>query len=77
MASLQIRDLPDDVFEALSARARRERRSLAQQALVELRRAAGVGARAQVVEELRRGLSALRRLPRRSPEALVREDRGR
>ena len=38
MPSLQIRDLPDDVYQALALRAEREHRSLAQQAIVELRR---------------------------------------
>ncbi len=33
MPSLQIRKLPDEIYEALSLRARRERRSLAQQAI--------------------------------------------
>jgi plasmid stability protein len=78
MGSLQIRELPQDVYEALSARARRDRRSLAQQAVVELRRASGHDARIQAVEALRRELAggAPRRLSR-APEALVREDRGR
>ena len=38
MPSLQIRDLPDDVYQSLAFRAEREHRSLAQQAVVELRR---------------------------------------
>jgi plasmid stability protein len=38
MPSLQIRDLPDDLYQALSFRARQQHRSLAQQAVVELRR---------------------------------------
>lgn len=78
MGSLQIRELPQDVYEALAARARRERRSLAQQAVVELRHASGHDARIQAVEALRRELTAgaSRRLSR-APEALVREDRGR
>lgn len=78
MPSLQIRDLPDDVYRALTDRARREGRSLAQQALFELRKMAEVEA-----EERRRAtLDALR--DRRWPESLatlpdpvdlVREDR--
>ena len=78
MPSLQIRDLPDDVYRALADRARRQGRSLAQQALFELRRMAEVEA-----EERRRAtLDALR--DRRWPESLkalpdpvdlVREDR--
>jgi plasmid stability protein len=34
----QIRDLPDDVYQALAFRAQQEHRSLAQQAVAELRR---------------------------------------
>lgn len=78
MGSLQIRELPEDVYEALAARARRERRSLAQQAVVELRRLSGRPERERVVEELRRELaSGRRRRLRHAPQALVREDRGR
>jgi antitoxin FitA len=38
MASLQIRDMPEDLYEALAERARRQRRSLAQQAVSDLSR---------------------------------------
>ena len=38
MPSLQIRDMPPDLYEALAARAKAENRSMAQQAIVELRR---------------------------------------
>jgi plasmid stability protein len=78
MPSLQIRDLPDDVYRALAERARRQGRSLAQQALFELRRLAGVEAE----EQRRATLAALR--DRKWPESLtdlpdpvdlVREDR--
>jgi len=82
MASLQIRRLPDDVYEVLLARARRERRSLAQQALVELRAMAEVGARErrlEVIEELRRELPRPGRRRRKiaAPEKIVRQDRER
>jgi antitoxin FitA len=77
MPSLQIRDLPEDVYERVAAAARAEQRSLSQQAVVELRRALGIGSeerRAAVLQQLR--LSG-RRLPEGcpSPEALLREDR--
>lgn len=39
MPTLQRRDLPDDVYAAIASAARAEQRSLAQQAVVELRRA--------------------------------------
>lgn len=42
MPSLQIRNLPGDVYEALRLRAAREHRSLAQQAIVELRKVSEV-----------------------------------
>jgi plasmid stability protein len=81
MPSLQIRDLPRDVYEALALRARTENRSLAQQAVAELRRMPEIEA-----GERRRSLAAsLReRLEREgsrtlsaAPEDLIREDRDR
>ena len=77
MPSLQIRELPADVYEGLAFRAERNGRSLAQQAIVELRRAQEAGRqdrRREVLEHVkgragRRGLTA--------PEEYVREDRQR
>jgi plasmid stability protein len=80
MPSLQIRDLPDDVYQALAFRAEREHRSLAQQAVVELRRIPELIARErrrQVVEAIRRDLSEPRPALTPPPEDLVREDRER
>jgi antitoxin FitA len=77
MASLQIRDMPEDVYDALAERARRERRSLAQQAVADLARLEELEART------RRELTVehLRNRPRRSkisdPVRIVRKDRGR
>lgn len=81
MPSLQIRDLPDHLYEILAEKARRNGRSLAQQATVELERMAAAEARTRrlaAVERLRavaktRGVrdTAL------EPAALVREDRDR
>lgn len=80
MPILQIRDLPDDVYQGIAAAARSEHRSLSQQAVVELRKALGLaGAQqrsAQIIDTLRasgRRLSA----GAPSPEVLVREDRDR
>jgi antitoxin FitA len=81
MASLQIRDLPDDVYEALAFRAEAEHRSLAQQAIVELRRIPELTARERrlaILAELRKRIeteppSQLSR----TPEELIREDRER
>ncbi len=77
MPILQIRDVPDDVYQGVAAAARAEQRSLSQQAVVELRRALGLGGpdrRAALIDHLR---ASGRRLPLQapSPEALQREDR--
>lgn len=81
MPSLQIRDLPEDVYEALALRAEAEHRSLAQQAIVELRRIPELTARKRRLEildelEKRIGKGPSERL---SPAAedLIREDRER
>lgn len=81
MPSLQIRDLPEDVYEALSFRAQSEHRSLAQQAIVELRRMPELTARdrrLEVLEALKKRLASepVSR-PSRAPEDLIREDRER
>ena len=81
MPSLQIRDLPEDVYEALAFRAQVEHRSLAQQAIVELRRIPELTARERrlgLLNELRKRMDAG---PgphlSRPPEDLIREDRER
>ena len=77
MPSLQIRELPEDVYAALTERARREGRSLAQQALHELRRLPEL----ERAERRRRVLDAIERrdpdLEEETPDSvdLVREDR--
>jgi plasmid stability protein len=78
MASLQIRDLPDDVYQALAARARREGRSLAQQALYELRKLAEVEARDRrklVIGQLRQRAEEGAPPTVEDPVTLIREDR--
>jgi len=80
MPSLQIRDLPDDIYQALAFRARQEHRSLAQQAVAELRRiqALAAGERRQaVIARIRASLQKPQTPLRPSPEDLVREDRER
>lgn len=78
MATLQIRDIPDDVYDSVAAAARAEQRSLSQQAVVELRRALNLDSsderRRAVLDYLAR---SGRRLPEDAPapEALIREDR--
>jgi hypothetical protein len=78
MSSLQIRDMPEHVYEALAARAERHRRSLAQQAVSDLARIPEYEARERrlaIIGQLR-GAGGR---PRRSldPVRLIREDRDR
>jgi plasmid stability protein len=81
LASLQIRDMPEDVYEALALRARVEHRSLAQQAIVELRRIPELTARERRLEVLKRLKKRLESEPAKrlpiAPEDLIREDRNR
>jgi plasmid stability protein len=72
MASLQIRDLPDEVYEALAIRAKSEHRSLAQQAIVELRRIP------EILKDLKKRIETEpQRQFSRTPEEMIREDRER
>lgn len=77
MGSLQIRDMPEALYEALAQRARRERRSLAQQAVADLSRLEELEARTRRDLEVEK----LRQRPRRSklsdPVRIVRKDRKR
>ncbi|GAB6041038.1 FitA-like ribbon-helix-helix domain-containing protein [Endothiovibrio diazotrophicus] len=81
MSTLQIRNLPEDVYQALSLRAEREHRSLAQQAIVELRKIPELESRARrlrTLEKIRGEIEEVgARGPSRSPEELIREDRER
>ena len=76
MGSLQIRKLPDDVYRALAERAEQDGRSLAQQAIAELRQLPLLQAR----DRRRRLLEHVRVRPPRNtdlfdPVDLIREDR--
>lgn len=82
MPSLQIRNLPDDVYQFLAFRAEQEHRSLAQQAIVELRKATE-GAmhyqrRRQILRDIKRSLEKdkIQQISA-SPEDLIRQDRKR
>jgi antitoxin FitA len=79
MASLQILDLPDDVYEALSFRAQLKHRSLAEQAVVELRRISDLTARErrlEILKELRARIEKEEPCQlSRAPEDLIGEDR--
>ncbi|HEX4498067.1 MAG TPA: hypothetical protein VIE43_20490 [Thermoanaerobaculia bacterium] len=81
MPSLQIRDLPEDVYEALAFRAQAEHRSLAQQAIVELRRIPELTARERRLGLLTKLKNRMEAEPSRRlsppPEDLIREDRER
>lgn len=80
MPSLQIRDLSDNLYHALSLRARREHRSLTQQAVVELERTPTLTAgkrRRTVVAHIQATLRGPDGALSPTPEALVREDRER
>lgn len=81
VAILQIRDLPDDLYAGLRHAAERDHRSIAQQAIVELRKAQAVdtSARHAALTRIRAAQSAPGRLRKRAPapEKLVRADRER
>ncbi len=82
MSTLQIRQVPEDVYQALAFRADREQRSLAQQAIVELRKMPELLARQRRLETLDHILADINSRQGASgysvaPEELVREDRDR
>ena len=81
MPSLQIRDLPEHLYEILAEKARRNRRSLAQQATIELENMFEAEARSRrldTVAELRETILAdgIRKTSL-DPVDVVREDRDR
>jgi plasmid stability protein len=80
MAILQIRDLPDDLYAELRREAERSHRSIAQQAIVELRKAQELdtSARHAALQRIRTTPPArggTKRMP--APETLIRVDRAR
>jgi plasmid stability protein len=79
MPSLQIRDMPDDVYEALAERAQKQRRSLAQQAVADLARIPELEARRtrQAVVEQLRTMTPITPKMALDPVKLIREDRDR
>ena len=81
MPSLQIRDLPEHLYEILAEKARRNRRSLAQQATVELEKMVEAEARSRrldTIAELREVvLTNGTRKTSLDPVDAVREDRDR
>jgi hypothetical protein len=79
MPSLQIRDMPDDIYDALAERARVERRSLVQQAIADLARIPELEARRERQAVVARLRAAAPVLPKKAldPVKVVREDRER
>lgn len=79
MPSLQIRDMPDDVYEALAERANRQRRSLAQQAVADLARIPELESRRARQETIERLRASAPVLPGDAldPVEVVRQDRSR
>jgi len=79
MPSLQIRDMPDDVYEALAERAQRQRRSLAQQAVADLARIPELEARRtrQAAIERLRAAEPLLSATALDPVEVIRKDRDR
>jgi len=80
MPTLQIRNLPDDIYQALAVRAERAQRSLAQQALVELRAATATQTRSRrrdVLEAIKHSMQCEREAITPLPEELIRDDRER
>ncbi len=85
MAILQVRDVPDDLYEALSSVAKKSHRSISQETLVLLREALEMevsrqAKRAATLEKIEAlGVAKLpdSATPMPSPEALIREDRDR
>jgi plasmid stability protein len=79
MPALQVRNMPDDLYQALSAQAHADRRSLAQETIVLLTKAlqtSGESKRQEIYDRIdARGARQRPDVP--SPEDLVREDRDR
>ncbi len=83
MPSLQIRELPDPIYIKLKEQAKREARSLSQQAVVTLAKGLGIGEkdlkerRKEIIEKISRDriISTADDLP--DPAELIRQDRER
>jgi hypothetical protein len=79
MPTIQVRDVPEHIYRLLSEQAAKERRSLAQQAIMVLAR----GLEVEVDEKARRRalLASIKPMPRGSRKAdfvkMIREDRQR
>lgn len=76
MATLHVRNVPDDVYEALRARAEQEGRSINAAAITILREALSPVDAQAMIEDIRR-FRATTKLPQGqfAPEAIIRRDR--
>lgn len=82
MATLQVRDFPDDLHAELAALAEDQHRSLAQQVIVLLKQAlehseSGKRRRARVLDELKKSAGKKGGKKLSDPSKLIREDRER
>ena len=80
MASLQIRKLPEPLYQKLKAVAKREHRSVPQQTIVLLTEALDVSPavkenRQQVLASIKRDAKRLKKFDVSDPVALIRQDR--
>jgi len=81
MPSLQIRNLPDDIYQAIAFRAERAHRSLAQQAVIELRGIIGNNGhirREQILARIKQNIAEQGVVDALTPpDELIRNDRER
>ncbi len=82
MPSLQVRELPENIYQLLQEKAKREHRSLAQEAVVTLARGLQVplsqkNRRMELLQKVAGNLPVEQSAEHLDPVALLREDRGR
>jgi len=82
MPILQVRDVPNTIYQKLAQQARKEHRSLSQQAIVELARALNISLSAkdrryQIIQSVHDIHEQLSFEPKKNPDELIREDRQR
>ena len=82
MPSLQVRDLPDHIYHQLLTAAKKQHRSLAQQAVVALSKGLGKHSdpksrRKKLMRHIRTGQALIHSDRLKSPADLIREDRDR
>ncbi len=80
MSIIQVRDVPESVYQRLSQKAKKEHRSLSQQVIVELAKALNIPSstkdrRAQVIDKIHQLHQNLSCQHRADPVKVIREDR--